>query len=299
LSRQELIERERRWAPAAAIAAFGAFAMLIGSAVASEGGSLLTPEGVDSTTNFLRSFRDNREPLLISFLLRAGALLLFVPPLYYLFQAAVARNPGVRRGLVGILIAGPTFLAAAAILQWVAFDQAATDFLDGGGGTGIPVGEYAEDLISDQAAYGIVQGLTFGGVIGFVVGIVYTALQAMRAGLLTRFFGTLGMALGAALVLLGQAIALLALAMWFAWLGLLYLGRVPGGRPPAWEEGKARPWPKPGEEEPADPSEFSADGEEGDMDEGVDAETALAQDAETPHAGRRERARKRKRKRRR
>jgi hypothetical protein len=25
-------------------------------------------------------------------------------------------------------------------------------------------------------------------------------------------------------------------------------GRVPGGRPPAWESGEAMPWPKPGEE---------------------------------------------------
>lgn len=274
----------------AAIGALGALAMLIGSAVASQGGTLLAPDGIDSTGNFLRNFHDHRGPLLLTFLLRAGGLLLFIAPLYYLFEAVSGRSAAVRRGLIGIMVAGPVFLAAAAALQWVTFDKAATDFVNGGGGAGIPVGDYADDLIRDQAAYGVVQGLTFGGVIGFVVGIIYTALQAMRGGLLTRFSGTLGMALGAALVLLGQSVALLALALWFAWLGLLFLGRVPGGRPPAWEEGVARPWPKPGEEEPADPSEFAP---------ATAVEDGGAQETDgSPHAARRERARKRKRKRR-
>ena len=52
----------------------------------------------------------------------------------------------------------------------------------------------------------------------------------MRTGLLTRFWGSLGMALGAVSFIFFQ-FALL----WFVYLALLLLGRVPGGRPPAWE----------------------------------------------------------------
>ena len=286
MNRATLIDRERRWALPVAIAAFAAFALLIGSTIASEGGRLLEAE---TTVEFLRKFEGHGGELLASSLLRAAGIALFIPPLAYLFLAAADRSQTVRRGLLGIVIAGPVFLAVSAILQWIAFDRAAADFATPGGGVGIPIGEYAEDLIKDQPTFGASQGFAFGGVIGFVVGVVYTGLQAMRAGLVTRFFGTLGMALGATTILLAQSIALLAVALWFVWLGLLILGRVPGGRPPAWEAGRAMPWPKPGEEEPADPREFQANDEE---------EAAPAPAAQGQHAARRERARKRKRKRR-
>jgi hypothetical protein len=65
----------------------------------------------------------------------------------------------------------------------------------------------------------------------------------MRAGLLTRFWGSLGMALGVAALL---SLVLFTL-IWFLYFGLLVAGLVPGGRPPAWAEGKAIPWPTPGE----------------------------------------------------
>jgi hypothetical protein len=35
--------------------------------------------------------------------------------------------------------------------------------------------------------------------------------------------------------------------IFFIYLGLLCIGRLPGGRPPAWEAGEAIPWPSPGE----------------------------------------------------
>ena len=77
--------------------------------------------------------------------------------------------------------------------------------------------------------------------------MVYTCLHAMRTGLLTRFWGSLGMALGAVSFIFFQ-FALL----WFVYLGLLLLGRVPGGRPPAWESGEAEPWPTPAEKAAAE-----------------------------------------------
>ena len=65
----------------------------------------------------------------------------------------------------------------------------------------------------------------------------------MRTGLLGRFWASLGMALGVT-VLLG--IILLPM-IWFIYIGLLFMGWVPGGRPPAWAAGEAVPWPTPGE----------------------------------------------------
>ena len=70
--------------------------------------------------------------------------------------------------------------------------------------------------------------------------MVYTCLYAMRVGLLTRFWGSLGMALGAVSFLFFQ-FALL----WFVYLGILLLRR--DSLPPAWAAGEPIPWPTPGD----------------------------------------------------
>ena len=74
--------------------------------------------------------------------------------------------------------------------------------------------------------------------------MAYTCFQAMRAGLLTRFWGSLGAAMGVASVI-GSVLPV-----------HLAVHRLPGpafrrldaeGPSPAWAEGKAIPWPTPGE----------------------------------------------------
>ena len=84
--------------------------------------------------------------------------------------------------------------------------------------------------------------------------LLYTCLYAMRVGLLSRFWGSLGMALGVASLILAPEFALI----FFIYFGLLCFGRLPGGRPPAWAAGEAVPWPTPGEKaaeamQPEDP----------------------------------------------
>jgi len=124
-----------------------------------------------------------------------------------------------------------------------------------------------------------------------IIGMVYVSLQALRVGLLTRFFGTLGMALGVSLILLPPAPALLAL--WFGYFGLLVVDRAPGGRPPAWEAGEAIPLPRPGEE-PGPAAEASGKTIEG---EATEVPNAGEQPSQPP--GGQPGSRKRKRKRRR
>jgi hypothetical protein len=92
----------------------------------------------------------------------------------------------------------------------------------------------------------VAQALLFPAVLGLVVMMIYVPLQAQRVGLLSRFFGSFGMALGASMILI-LPVALLGVLVWIGYLGLLIAGRVPGGRPPAWEAGEAIPWPRPGE----------------------------------------------------
>jgi hypothetical protein len=83
--------------------------------------------------------------------------------------------------------------------------------------------------------------------------MVYTSLWCMRTGLLTRFWGTLGIALAAVLVLL--PFALLLMVIWFAAIGLILIGVWPRPLPPAWESGEAIPWLRPGQSPPQAPGD--------------------------------------------
>jgi len=289
VSKQRTLERERRWAMPAALCAFGAAILFIGSTIAAQSGVV----AAGTETEFLREFEENRSTMLMASVLNFLALALFAPVLVYLFRAAAARSEAVRGGLVGVVAAGPIFFGIANLAQYLAFSAAASDFATLGGGAGIPVGEYARDLIRDHAAYGFAQGFGFAGIIAMVFGVVYTCLWAMRVGLLTRFFATFGMALGASLILLAQVFSLLALMFWGAWLGLVILDRSPRGRPAAWDAGEAVPWPRPGDQ-PAEPDERDLEGEATELFAG-----ASNGDRENPNAARRERAKRRKRKRRR
>ncbi|MEK6326405.1 MAG: hypothetical protein AABM66_02615 [Actinomycetota bacterium] len=176
-------------------------------------------------------------------------------------------------------------------------EQALVDRLDAAGveheedSSGESGDALAEQISEDSTAAQVGGSLQFPALLGLIVAMVYTPLQAVRAGLLARFFGTLGMAVGVSIILLGPP-GTLMLALWIGWLGLLFLGRVPGGRPPAWEAGEAIPWLKPGEE-PSGEAPPSGEAIEGEATE----VPAAAEQPEGPPAGQAG-SRKRKRKRR-
>ena len=107
--------------------------------------------------------------------------------------------------------------------------------------------ERAEDVAGDASGVQIGSGLRLTATLALVFALVYVPLWAMRTGLLKRFWATLGMALGASLILVGL-FGLMGLVIWFAAIGLQLAGWWPGPRPPAWEAGEAIPWPKPGED---------------------------------------------------
>jgi hypothetical protein len=72
--------------------------------------------------------------------------------------------------------------------------------------------------------------------------MVIVSLNAMKVGLLNRFFGILGIIAGVLLVLPVDQPGIVR-SFFFIALGLMLLGRWMGGRPPAWQSGTAIPWP--------------------------------------------------------
>jgi hypothetical protein len=112
----------------------------------------------------------------------------------------------------------------------------------------------ASEAVREASTRGIATGFGLGGRLGLAFALAYSCLWAMRVGLLTRFWGSLGIALGIAALLLLVQFTLL----WFVYFALLVAGWVPRGRPPAWATGEAIPWPTPGEKAAGDLSGPSA-----------------------------------------
>lgn len=95
-----------------------------------------------------------------------------------------------------------------------------------------------------------------------VVGMVMALLRATRVGLIPRWLRTFGIVAAVLLLPFFAAIYTLQVipALWLAALGILYMGRLPSGDPPAWAAGESVPWPPPGARGgPAEPSTSAAD----------------------------------------
>jgi hypothetical protein len=238
----EVVAREERLARPVAIAAFAAVALYVISVILEQSSGLQT-SGPDNVQ--LQSFHDHAGVLLLATIVRAIGFLLISAPLFHLFRAARARSPRVRQEMVGFAFLGPVLLSAQSVVAWIASQQIANDFLAKAGGGAHPAA-LAERLINDSSLRKVASALLIPAVLGLMVVLLYVCLHAMRTGLLTRFAGSLGMALGAAMFLIFP-VALLMTMLWLLYVGALLLGWAPGGRPPAWAAGEAIPWPTPGE----------------------------------------------------
>jgi hypothetical protein len=272
-SRREQLAWEARWSRPTALAAFAAIGFVIVAIVVVS--QVVGGTGGDS--ELLRHVDQHRSAELISSILQAIGVGLLAAPLYYLFRSAKARSERMRGQLIGVVIAAPLFLAVLAILSGVSTLHAASDFVSnevprlmakGVALNSDHANEIAKETIDEAPLRSLAAGFGLGGQLGFLVAMVYTCLYAMRVGLLPRFWGSLGMALGAVSFIFFQFAML-----WFVYLGLLLIGRIPGGKPPAWESGEAIPWPSPGEKAAADlgsggdePGELSPGGELKDPD---------------------------------
>jgi hypothetical protein len=75
-------------------------------------------------------------------------------------------------------------------------------------------------------------------------GMIITMVGSVRVGLLPRWIGMVG-GVSAVLLLLPIEQLDVITAFWLVSVGILLLGRLPGGDPPAWASGEAVPWPSP------------------------------------------------------
>lgn len=296
-TREQILEWESRWSLRAGLAALAGVVVLILSAV------VISSVSGTGDAELLRSASEHSSDVTLSSVLEAIGFILLVAPLYFLFRAAVARNPQMRAQLVGLVIAAPLFFAVSALLNANASNEAADQFVAGEAKSTLTAKEATSDckselndlgaeefgeefdaagktpqadcvetqLANDEATNALTESSTHGAAIGFGLGgriglaiaLFYTCLNAMRVGLLSRFWGSLGMALGVAALLLLVQFTLI----FFLYLGILLVGRLPSGKSPAWDTGEAAPWPTPGEKAaaemaPSDPEAIDVDATE-------------------------------------
>jgi hypothetical protein len=133
-------------------------------------------------------------------------------------------------------IIGAVLSALATILSTVATIIAVSDFLDG------PRTVASADDITSSGLLVTSQLINLPGLLALALGLVLICLNAMRSGLLTRFMGVLGMITGALLVFPIGAPLPIVQCFWLFMLGVLFLGKWPGGTPPAWQGSEAIPW---------------------------------------------------------
>lgn len=247
MSKQAILAWEARWARPVALATLAAILLIVAAIVVAR--TAVGSGGGESES--LRLVQEHRGAELLSSILQAIGVGLLAAPLYFLFRAAKERSGRVRSQLVGVVVAAPLFLAVLAILTGLATLHAASEFVThevphltakGIGLGSDKANEAATDVVNEGALRSLAFGFWLGGTIGFIVAMTYTSLHAMRTGLLTRFWGSLGIALGAVSLLFFEFSVI-----WFAFVALLLLGWLPGDRPPAWQAGEAVPWPTPGE----------------------------------------------------
>jgi hypothetical protein len=150
--------------------------------------------------------------------------------------ATRARRPEFPRPAVYVGLVGAVLLGLATMLLPIDRIITFNDFLD------------SERTVDDARSLGgslsvTAELLAYVGQFLLAAGMLLVSLNAMRAGLLTRFLGILGVISGVLFVFPQLMPLPVVQAFWLVALGLTLLGVGRTQLPPAWRTGNAEPWP--------------------------------------------------------
>ena len=185
-------------------------------------------------------YGDRVVPFLLATVLIVTGTVLLGLVLAYLFRALVARLPDVGRlPIVMTVIGTVAFSVGRLVRDGVVFVDAAN--FDAAGSTA----DQARDVVQSGTVLSAVTVEQIGQ-FGLSIAVALMAFHAMRAGLLTRFLGILGVIVGIlSIPFLGGLDQLgLLRSLWLLGVGWVAIsGRGPRGLLPAWRTGRSEPWP--------------------------------------------------------
>src|SRR5262245_43365962 len=255
MSRQEILDFQRRWMRPVGIVAILAAGLLVAAGVVGSVGS------TSNDAEQLQLYHEHSGRLVLASVISGLGLLLLSVPLYFLFWSARARSDRVRGFAGPLIVLGSILVCAQGVVFSLGFKDASDQYVAGRAaveakalqppspsttgtttkglaGTGTtslgtttaartPAQRasdakiaFAKDKINDSSKVraGRIAGLV--GSLTLIGATIYTLLWSMRTGLLTRFMATLGMVFIAALLLI-PSLGPVGLVLWFAVLGLM------------------------------------------------------------------------------
>ena len=253
---------EKRQRPAAAIAAAAAALLIVGSGLATAAMFQDAPlTGVlDSLARAVQPgdvgkleslrvpayefYNDRSLGVIATAFARAVGFVSVAFMLTYLGSAVRARSPVFRRTWIYVALAGGVLGALATIVYTIIHTARIDAFLDGPRTVDRALDIDDNSLVVTTQLIGI-PGTQALGLSSMALGLgwVVVCLNAMRVGLLTRFMGVLGVICGVFVVLPILGPLPIVQTFWLGAMAALLAGRWPSGLPPAWETGRAEPWP--------------------------------------------------------
>ena len=263
MGREEQLQWERKNAPWAAGAAVLAAILPVAALVYAT--NLLGKIASDREDLYLEKVHGHSSGFILVGVITGLGTVLLAPVLVYLYRATVARRALIPKIALILAIAAPVLSGAVGVARQAVLAHTADQFVkqperpltDADRATLAKITDAnayetavaklgPEGVAKDKLQSGSVATVAYVGLVAnllLATAFVMISLHAMRAGLLSKFMGILGIIVGAltAIPLLGGAPVVQL--FWLVAMAMLFLGRWPQGRGPAWDSGEAIPWP--------------------------------------------------------
>jgi hypothetical protein len=243
MNHEEQLSWEARVGRIVAVAAFASALLLIASLVYS---SSKLNQQTNDTVDGLRLLHENKSEVLITTILQSLSTALLAAPLWFLYQVTRYRRkelPSIARYLA---LFAPPVAAILAIIRQIQVAHVSDTVMSHLAANPLTP-KAANDLAKHELSHGSVQlvgGLALAAGLGLAFAFVIISLNAMRAGVLSKFMGIVGIIVGVLFVIPLLGSVPIVEVFWVAALGLLFLDKWPqGGRGPAWDSGEPIPWP--------------------------------------------------------
>jgi hypothetical protein len=158
--------------------------------------------------------------------------------LNWMFSISRVRNPGMKPATRWLVVSGAFLSGVMAILYTVVVASKAHTFVTTG-----TQGYPQANSLTDTGFVELLPLLLQLGTLLLTLGCIWTSLNMMRVGLVTKMVGYVGIVAGALFLFPIGALVPVIQGYWFAALAVTLAARWPSGDPPAWQQGVAIAWP--------------------------------------------------------
>ncbi|HEX8857356.1 MAG TPA: DUF4386 family protein [Thermoleophilaceae bacterium] len=261
-SHREQLEWEKRTGKLVGAAAFVSLLLLVASMILYQRADI--PGGSNNSAAALRAIDHHGSTVIATGVLQSLGIFLLVPILWFLYRVTKYRRPQLPRIALVLAVTAPIVVGGVTVASQAEVVNAAGTFVkqkapnasqaadqlsklrtakqQEDAANKLDPNERAKDTL-DTGTLRALSGLGLAANLALAFGFIMISLNAMRAGVVSRFIGIVGIIIGVLYVVPLGGPQILQF-FWLGAMGLLFLGRWPGaGRGPAWETGEAIPWP--------------------------------------------------------